>query len=630
VSEFEKDTRKCSVCQAVLTLSETANDLPNVSEDEQKSEGDLSDSSPSPSAMRASRESIDPPTNGLFDTKNHDTPSSTVSHSMPEAVNLKSASVTGSIEIEYKKQIDNAEEIQANRLAQEEKAWWRAAVVEAEVSGLEHFPQHQSFHHSEMPPSKATETAPSASSHPEYYDFNATSSAAFLANHLKLTVDVPLLREADKEIAVSVQLDSSLIGTKVAIWLKRENEIGPGHEDFRYWSGDSRLAKLQLDDTVRSCELCVRPDYARNWYWSIDIPIDRLDPKDNNKANIIIDNRKTVDGSGVVLEGYQPIQITNNDHSAPQMRSIKREFRLDVVPCKRRAGRARIVSCSRRQRVVSEFTLQVDSERFGRETWNIHGGDTLSFGKDKPLPNRANENDLVFRPHPDESIWSQVSRTHGTFEISGSKLRYNHSSHGTNNAKQTWVRFSNGKITKVKQPRTFDLPDPTELVQFWPKLSVDIDKSNLLQVQAWRASDQDYSRYTWLPHSRYSLSDSISHGHRLGGMRLDVINPKLEVLRQHFLISKSLTIGSHPNAEITCRGEGIEAFHAYIHWIDDQLWIEPHHCRCSIEINGKSLHVDQLFPLEKNIELKLGSATRIQVLPFDANASLGRYGSYRS
>lgn len=614
VSEFEKDIRKCSVCQTVLALLETANASSNVFEDEQKSEDDLSVSSPSPSVTRPRHAIIDPPTDGLCDTKNYNLFSRTPT---------KTDSAIG---IESENKIDDTGANQINTLSQKVEAEQQALRHEREVKAQDRFRKQPFVGVQETPSSQANESRTSSGDRPEYYDFNATSSAAFLANHLTLTAEVPLLREADKEIAIPVQLDSSLIGIKVAIWLKRENEIGPGFEDFRYWSGGIRLAKLQLDDTVRSCELCVQPDYARNWYWSIDIPISRVDPNQNNKAPIIIDNRKQVDGSGVLMEGYQPIQITSNDHSAPQLRSMKHDFRLDVVPCKRRAGRARIVKCPRRQRIVSEFTLQVYSEQFGRETWNIHGGDTLSFGKDKPLPDRVNDNDLVFRPHPDESIWSQVSRTHGTFEISGSKLRYIHSSHGTNKSKQTWVRFSNGKVTKVKQPGVFDVPDPTELVQFWPKLSVDIEKSKLLQVQAWRASDKDYSRYTWLPHSRYSQIDSMSHGNRLGGMRLDVVNSKSEVIRQHFLISKSLTIGSSPNAEICCSGEGIEAFHAYIHWIDDQLWIEPHHCRCSIEINGKSLLVDQLFPLENSIELTLGGKTKIQVLPFDANSSLSRYG----
>jgi hypothetical protein len=459
-----------------------------------------------------------------------------------------------------------------------------------------------------------------------YFDFNDGDSEYHTANQLEVSVEVPVIGRTERELAVAVELKSSLTGGKFAIWLQRENEVGSGREDFRHWTGVRRIVKLPIDEQVSSYELCVQPAYARNWFWSIDVPVYRHDSASQANKTIVFDLSRKAEGNAVVLEGIQNIQISGHENKSSEIVNKKLELDLHVRPCKARVTQAKITFCNRRERSVSEFTFQFFSDRSGRETWNVHGGNCLAFGKDKPLPDRDNHNDIVFRPHADEKIWSQVSRTHGILEVVGSKLRFQHSTFGSVKEKQTWVRFSNGKILKVVQPSTFDVPDPTEVVQFWPKLSVDISQSQLLQVQAWRSSDRDFSRYSWFSKSNSDFSSEVV-GSLLGGLRVDIVNCVLQTIRQHFLVSKSLTIGSSPSADICIRDSGVEAFHAYLLWIDDHLWIEPYNQRCSIDVNGKKLHVDQLFPLEKNIQLNLGGQAKLEVLPFDANASLSRHSS---
>ena len=457
-----------------------------------------------------------------------------------------------------------------------------------------------------------------------YYDFAAVDSACYTANQLQVSIEVPVIGRTERELAVAVDLKSSLTGGKFAIWLQRENEVGSGREDFRHWTGVRRIVKLPIDEQVSSYELCVQPAYARNWFWSIDIPVYRHDSASHENKTIVFDLSRKAEGNAVVLEGIQNIQISAHENKSSEIVNKKLELDLHIRPCKARVTQPKITFCNRRERSVSEFTFQFFSDRSGRETWNVHGGNCLAFGKDKPLPDRDNHNDIVFRPHAEEKIWSQVSRTHGILEVVGSKLRFQHSTLGSVKEKQTWVRFSNGKILKVVQPSTFDVPDPTEVVQFWPKLSVDISQSQLLQVRAWRSSDRDFSRYSWLSKANSDFSAEVD-GNLLGGLRVDIVNCDLQVIRQHFLVSKSLTIGSSPSADICIRDAGVEAFHAYLLWIDGHLWLEPYNQRCSIEVNGKKLHVDQLFPLEKNIQLNFGENVKLEVLPFDANASLSRH-----
>jgi hypothetical protein len=460
---------------------------------------------------------------------------------------------------------------------------------------------------------------------PKYFDFQATDPDVLFRNRLKVVAEVPILRDTDQELSVLVQIPSQFSGVRFAVWLRRESEVGPGQNDYRFWSGGSGRAKLRIDNFVGSYELCIQPDMAKNWLWSIHIPVSRVDPNAQANKQIYIDLSRRAEGNAVLMEGYHNINISDHGANPVQVTTKTVDLELDIGPCKPRMRRAVVTCCPRRNRSVSEFTLQVHSREFGKETWNIHGGNSLAFGKDKPLPDRANHNDILFRPHRDETVWTQVSRTHGTFELVGNRIRYFHSTLGTNLSKKTVVKFASGKMTTVQQPNTVELADATELTRFWPRLSVDISESQMLQVQAWRAGDEDLRQYSWLPNS-VTKSPTTSESKILyGGMRVDVVNARNEVLRQHFVISKSLTLGSSPSAQICCRGPGVEAFHAYIHWIDDHLWLEPYNRRCSIEVDGKSLHLDHLFPLERNVELVLGGQTKVEVLPFDSSAILTRY-----
>ena len=460
---------------------------------------------------------------------------------------------------------------------------------------------------------------------PKYFDFQATDPNVLFRNRLKVVAEVPILRETDLELSVLVQLPSQFKGVRFAVWLRRESEVGPGQNDYKFWSGGSCRAKLQIDKFVGSYELCIQPDVAKNWLWSVHIPVSRVDPNAQSNKQFYFDLSRRAEGNAVLMEGYHNINISDHGAKSVEVTTKTVDLELDIGPCKPRTRRAVVTRCPRRNRSVSEFTLQVHSSEFGKETWNIHGGNSLAFGKDKPLPDRANHNDILFRPHGEEMVWSQVSRTHGTFELLGNRIRYSHSMLGTNLSKQTVVKFASGKMTTLQQPNTVELADATELAKFWPKLSVDISESQSLQVQAWRAGDEDLGHYSWLPNSEIMSTTPTESKILFGGMRVDVVSARNEVLRQHFVVSKSLTLGSSPSAQICCRGPGVEAFHAYIHWIDDHLWLEPYNRRCLIEVDGKSLHLDHLFPLERNVELVLGGQTKVEVLPFDSSAVMSRF-----
>jgi hypothetical protein len=446
---------------------------------------------------------------------------------------------------------------------------------------------------------------------PDFIDF-VNDDPQWMANHrLEVVVDLPIERASSEEMSIPVIIKTQLKGVKVAVWLRRDSHVGNGHSDYCYTTEMPCKVALKLDENDRQFELCIQPANAQNWLWTVTVPVLRRAEVDKIPRYYVLDQSRCVNGDGPYLEGYTNIQINLADQPPPQATSRQFGFILYPTPRKKRTRRVQPTICNRRKRAVSEFTLQIQSDR-----WHIHGGSFLTFGRDKPLPDRDNTNDISFRPHQDVEILKQVSQVHGIFELQGHTIRYRHSDIGRNQQKRTLVLLPNATEHTVRQPEEFIVPDPYQKVGFWPRLSIPRAESQILEVQAWRTMLSDVHHYPLhvpedVDEHRLPQSRNI-----LGGILLSIVAPKMHTVSRHCLIAKSMVIGASNAAQIQCQGPDIRSAHAYIHWIDQHLWLEPCNPTCHVEVNGKRLHRDHLSPLLEGTSVVLGSNTTLEILPF--------------
>lgn len=448
---------------------------------------------------------------------------------------------------------------------------------------------------------------------PEYVDFEAEDSqwSEWVKNHrLEVIAELPIEQASDDEISIPVVIKTKLDGARVAVWLRRGNTVGTGEGNYRYTTESSCQVSIKLDRNIRHFELCIRPTEAKNWLWWVTVPVLRRTDVDTIPRGYHFDQTRHVASGSTVLEGYTYNQITIVDNATPQATTRQFGLILEPYPLKPRTSNPNRFVCPRRKRPVSEFTLIC-----GEMQWHVHGGSTLTFGKDKPLPDRDNQNDIVFRPHRSEKIWGQVSRTHGTFEVTDTEVCYRHAStpQGVQRNKKITAVFG-GKTQEVTQPQGFKMPDPLEAVRFQPVLSVDASQAECLEIQAWRHG-VDYDQYRSSPPGE-DISLPGAGLLRLSVLRVNVISPEEEVVRQHFLISKSLIIGSSDRAQIQLKGGGIRAFHGYIHWVDNHLWLEAYNAQCQIKVDGHPLYAHHLTPLTEDVEVVLGDSTVLQILHY--------------
>lgn len=449
---------------------------------------------------------------------------------------------------------------------------------------------------------------------PEYVDFEAEDSqwTEWVKNHrLEVIAELPIEPASDDEVSIPITIKTNLGGSKVAVWLRRGNRVGNGEGIYRYTTDSSCQVSIKLDKAMRHFELCIRAANAKNWLWCVTVPVLRRTDIDKVPRSYHFDQTRHVATGATVLEGYTNNQITIVDNATAQATTRQFGLILEPQPLKPRTSHPNRFVCPRRKRPVSEFTLSC-----GKLQWHLHGGSTLTFGKDKPLPDRDNQNDMVFRPHRSEKIWGQVSRTHGTFEVSDTEVFYQHAStpQGIQRNKKITAVFA-GKTEEITQPNGFKIPDPLEAVRFQPVLSVPASQAESLEIQAWRHS-VDYDQYRSTPPTKDVVPRGAIGPLRLSVLRVNIISPEAEVVRQHFLISKSLIIGSSDRAQIQVKGEGIRSFHGYIHWVDNHLWLEVYNAQCQIKVDGQQLYVHQLSPLTEEVEVVLGDSSVLQILHY--------------
>ena len=449
---------------------------------------------------------------------------------------------------------------------------------------------------------------------PEFVDFETKDGAwsEWVTHHrLEVIAELPIEPASDDEISIPITIKTKLGGSKVAVWLRRGNRVGNGEGIYRYTTDSSCQVSIKLDKAMRHFELCIRAANAKNWLWCVTVPVLRRTDIDKVPRSYHFDQTRHVATGATVLEGYTNNQITIVDNATAQATTRQFGLILEPQPLKPRTSHPNRFVCPRRKRPVSEFTLSC-----GKSQWHLHGGSTLTFGKDKPLPDRDNQNDMVFRPHRSEKIWGQVSRTHGTFEVSDTEVFYQHAStpQGIQRNKKITAVFA-GKTEEITQPNGFKIPDPLEAVRFQPVLSVAASQAESLEIQAWRHS-VDYDQYRSTPPTKDVVPRGAIGPLRLSVLRVNIISPEAEVVRQHFLISKSLIIGSSDRAQIQVKGEGIRSFHGYIHWVDNHLWLEVYNAQCQIKVDGQQLYVHQLSPLTEEVEVVLGDSSVLQILHY--------------
>lgn len=451
---------------------------------------------------------------------------------------------------------------------------------------------------------------------PEYVDFETKDSewSEWVKNHrLEVIAELPIEPASDDEISIPITIKTNLDGTRVAVWLRRGNTIGNGLENPRYTTESPCQVSIKLERDMRHFELCIRPNDAKNWLWCVTVPILRRTDIDKVPRNYQFDQTRQVASGATVLEGYTNNQITIVDNAVPQATTRQFGLILEPLPYKPRTRIPKRIVCPRRRRPVSEYTLQCGDKR-----WQLHGGSGLTFGKDKPLADRDNQNDMVFRPHSLETVWGQVSRTHGIFEVEETKVFYKHAvtPGGKQQSKRIKAVFPDGKTVLVTQPDSLEMPDPLEKVRFFPVLSVDPTEAGALEIQAWRNSVDDHNLYSLALPTQDSTPGTTSNLRPLAGLIVRVLSPDGKTVREHFLISKSLIIGSAERAQIQVQGAGIRSFHGYIHWVDNHLWLEAYNSQCQIKVDGQLLYVNQLCPLTEDVEVVLGDSTVLQILHY--------------
>lgn len=452
---------------------------------------------------------------------------------------------------------------------------------------------------------------------PEFVDFEAEDRqwSEWVKNHrLEVIADLPIEPASDDEVSIPITIKTNLGGIKVAVWLRRGNTIGNGQDNPRYTTESPCQVSIKLDRNMRDFELCIRPTTAKNWLWCVTVPILRRTDIDKVPRSYHFDQSRDVGSGATVLEGYTNNQITIVDNATPEATTRQFGLILEPLPLKPRLRLTKRFVCPRRNRPVSEYTLQC-----GAKQWHLHGGSTLTFGKDKPLPDRDNQNDIVFRPHPVEKIWGQVSRTHGTFEVQETKVIYRHAvtPGGNQQSKKIKAVFKEGKTVLVTHPEILEIPDPLEKVCIRPVLSVDSKEAGALELQAWRSSVDDLAMYSLTKQSEDSGTISTSAHKQLAGLRVPVLSPSGTTIAEHFMIAKSLIIGSSDRAQIQVQGEGIKSFHGFIHWVDNHLWLEVYNPRCQIRVDDRVLYADQLCPLTEDVEIVLGDSTVLQITHYD-------------
>lgn len=455
---------------------------------------------------------------------------------------------------------------------------------------------------------------------PDYVDFETKDSewSEWVKNHrLEVIAELPIEPASDDEISIPITIKTNLGGTRVAVWLRRGNTIGNGLDNPRYTTESPCQVSIKLERDMRHFELCIRPTIAKNWLWCVTVPILRRTDIDKVPKNYQFDQTRQVASGATVLEGYTSNQITIVDNAVPQATTSRFGLILEPLPYKPRTRMPTRFVCPRRQRPVSEYTL-----RCGAQRWHLHGGSRLTFGKDKPLPDRNNQNDMVFRPHSSELFWGEVSRTHGTFEVEETKVLYKHAvtPGGNQQCKKINAVFQDRKTVLVTQPDSLEVPDPFEKVRFHPVLSVDAKEAGALEIHAWRNSVDDLNLYSLAIPTQDSTRGTTSNQRQLAGLQVSVLPPERTndrtTIGEHFLISKSLIIGSTDRAQIQVQGAGIESFHGYILWVDNHLWLEAYNSQCQIKVDGQLLYVNQLCPLTENVEVVLGDSTVLQILHY--------------
>jgi len=451
---------------------------------------------------------------------------------------------------------------------------------------------------------------------PKYVDFETKNGnwSEWVKNHrLEVIAELPIEPASDDEISIPILIKTHLDGAEVAIWLRRGNTTGYGEEIYRYTTDSPCQVSIKPERDMRHFELCIRPNDAKNWLWCVTVPILRRTDIDKVPRHYHFDQTRQVASGSTVLEGYTSNQITIVDNAVPQATTCQFGLILEPLPYKPRTRIPKRFVCPRRRRPVSEYTLQCGAKR-----WQLHGGSRLTFGKDKPLPDRDNQNDMVFRPHSLERVWGQVSRTHGTFEVEETKVFYKHAvtPGGKQQSKRIKAVFPEGKAVLVTQPDSLEMPDPSEKVRFFPVLSVDATEAGSLEIQAWRNSVDDLNLYSLALPTQDSIPGTTSNLRPLAGLQVRVLSPDGTTVREHFLISKSLIIGSAERAQIQVQGAGIKSFHGYIHWVDNHLWLEAYNSQCQIKVDGQLLYVNQLCPLTEDVEVVLGDSTVLQILHY--------------
>jgi hypothetical protein len=446
-------------------------------------------------------------------------------------------------------------------------------------------------------------------------DFANFSDHDWFAKHrIEVLAEVPIESPSTDEITITLLIKTQLNGQKVAVWLRRGNVDGPGRGRYLYTTGSACRVSLKLAPEDREYELCIQPQNARNWNWCITVPVLRRSDVVHIKREYTLNQPMQVNGDhNTILGGYTYNNVTIADNAPPEATSRQLSLILDPRPRKIRNNPNSVSPqfCLRRNRIACQYTI-----RFGNSFWHLHGGTTLTFGKDKPLPDRKNQNDIAFRPHSAEKIWSQVSRTHGTFTAKDTKIHYSHSELGDNKNKKIIAHFPNGSMQSVEQPNEFCIPDAGQKFQFRPVLSPPSIPSQYLEVQGWLNRVVDPAQYVSNPNE---LGDSVGNqsNQQLGGFCVNVASENSVILETHFAISKSLTIGSSPFAQIQIQEVGIEPLHAFIHWLDGLLWIEPNNCQCLVKINGETICYDHLHPLTSNDTILLGASTCFEILHFN-------------